>query len=74
MTITEAAKQGITKLRLPQWRMPTDHVELYVVDGRSGPWMKFYSDLNQIVGNDNPMTLSTIMDDTDKWVQYKESE
>lgn len=73
MTIDEAIKKGIFKLRLEIWAAPEDHIELYDAgDGRIGPWVKFYSPLNEPVGNDNPVTLPVWEMEREKdWVEYK---
>jgi hypothetical protein len=38
MTLGEAAKAGITRVRKPNWAFKTDALELYVRDGFYGPW------------------------------------
>jgi len=42
MTIKEAIKNNISKLRKPWWN-PTAHIELYLAgNGFAGPWMKLH--------------------------------
>lgn len=45
MTMLEAAKDGITKLRLPNWG-PLTYVEIDITDGELGPIIHFCSDGN----------------------------
>ncbi len=70
MTISEAARVGITRIRMPGWGIPTDYVELSIADGRLGPWMKYYREINEKLGHRNPLILSSRGDSSGDWVEY----
>ncbi len=58
ITIPEAAKQGISKLRAPHWANPRDHIEIHITrDGGIGPWVALWSEMNGPCGQDNPHKL-----------------
>ncbi len=43
MTLTEAARAGIERVRLPEWA-PLTYVKLDILDGgRCGPWAHLYA-------------------------------
>ena len=55
VSITEAAKRGIVKLRLDRWANPEDHIKINASpDGTLGPWVRLYSPANEILGQANP--------------------
>jgi hypothetical protein len=51
ITIDEAVRLGITKLRAPHWADRTAHIEISVheVDGKNvhGPWVRLYDPSSQ---------------------------
>lgn len=50
MTISEAAKAGIRRLRRPRWADPVAYVRLDLVgEGNRGPWMNLYDRATQNV-------------------------
>lgn len=58
VSINEAAKRGIAKLRLDRWANPEDHIKIDVgSDGTLGPWVRLYSPANEILGQRNPQEL-----------------
>ena len=78
ISINEAAKTGVTRLRRDNWVNPDDHIEIYIADqvkGWAGPWVKLWSPINEpILKQDNPqMLLITSVGDTDDkcWTPYR---
>jgi hypothetical protein len=57
ISIRQAAKQGIAKLRRPEWADPADHIHITIVDGLVGPWVELWSPINQEVNGCNPVKL-----------------
>jgi len=58
MTIREAAKAGIARIRLDTWASKEDYLKLTILPGGLvGPWVKFYSPINEITGQENPQTI-----------------
>lgn len=76
ISINEAIRTGVTKLRLDRWACPEDHIEIYIADqvkGWSGPWVKLWSPTNELIGQKNPqeMLITMIGDLDDKcWSPY----
>lgn len=58
ISINDAIKTGITRLRLDHWANPEDHIEIYITDfkgePRSGPWVKLWSPTLEPLGMENP--------------------
>ena len=78
ISINEAVKTGVTKLRLDHWTDSKDHIEIHIADqikGWVGPWVKFWSPTLEHIGRENPYeTLITEFDADDKcWSPYLES-
>lgn len=78
ISINEAAKIGVTRLRLDNWAEPTDHIEIHITDkikGWIGPWVKFWSPTLEHLGMTNPYkTLIIEFDANDKcWTPYQGS-
>lgn len=77
ISINEAVKTGITKLRLDHWVEPKDHIEIYITHFKgepcSGPWVKFWSPSLEHIGMENPQEmLITEFDTADKcWSKYE---
>ncbi len=61
ISIREAAHRGITKVRLDKWTNPDDYMELTIVDGLLGPWVKLWSPINEVIGATNPQKLLITM-------------
>ncbi len=80
MSINEAVKTGVTKLRLDNWAYKEDYIEIHIADpikGWIGPWVKLWSPLNEIIGRKNPQEmLVTMLGDLDDkcWRIYQSSE
>lgn len=60
ISANDAAQLGITRLRLPKWANPMDHVEITIIDGEPGPWAKLHSPANMMCNNRDPVELSTL--------------
>jgi hypothetical protein len=59
LSIKEAAKQGVERLRKPIWANPLDHVKIDIVEGKHGPWLHLWCPFNtECNGRDPVDTLS----------------
>lgn len=57
ISIRQAAKAGVLRLREPKWTNRMDHIKIDVLQGgEPGPWLRLYSPTNKVLGNDDPMT------------------
>ena len=76
ISVNDARRGGVTKLRLDHWANPADHIEIYLTDARElGPWVKLWSPTNEAIGEKNPQQfLITMLGDLDakSWRQYAE--
>lgn len=61
MSLTEAAAWGITHLRDPRWINPMDHVEIAIINGRVGPWLKLFCPDNLGLNKKDPVQHLTVM-------------
>jgi hypothetical protein len=70
LSINQARKQYITKLRKREWVCKTDHIEIHIDEGMGlpllGPWIKLYSLSNPENDPINPQMLAIIQFDLDK--------
>lgn len=58
-SINEAARQGIERVRKPNWANKLDHLKIDIIDGKPGPWLHLYAPFNlQCNGRDPVDTLS----------------
>jgi hypothetical protein len=58
ISINEAIDRRITKVRLPIWATPSDHLELHITEsGHIGPWVKLWSIHNEMCEQENPHAL-----------------
>ena len=75
MTLSEAAAQGIARLRLPHWANPVSHIKIDIFAGGSyGPWVHFYDPMNEELNGRNPVDMIvTEMGDEDRWEPYHDS-
>lgn len=67
ITITEAAAQGITRLRLPHWVSELDFIEI------AGPLLRLWSPMNQHVNGRDPvtMTIGSFDRDSREWLPHQ---
>lgn len=68
LSIHEAARKGITKLRLPKWVNPMDHIEITILErGNIGPWIKLWSPINKpVMQTTDPQSLLITIFDLDE--------
>src|SRR5262249_49772487 len=73
ISINDAAATGVDKLRKPYWANADDHIKIEIVNGKAGVWLRFYSDLNETLGNPNPVELLGISADYEKkeWIAWE---
>ena len=57
ITIRRAAQDGHTRLRMPHWSNPLDHIEITIHDGMPGPWAKLWSPFNPVCNGRDPMMI-----------------
>lgn len=73
ISINDAGKAGITRLRLDHWTDPEDHIEIHItVSGELGPWIKFWSPTLERIGMKNPYEVIISEFDCDEkcWRPY----
>lgn len=58
ISLRHAATEGISRLRLPRWKEPFDHIEITLLKEHSyGPWVKLYCPANQALNGRDPVEL-----------------
>lgn len=77
ISINEAARQGIERLRLPIWVLPEDHLKIDILESKDGsknpgPWGRLYSPCNLECNGKDPFPLLLLNVDCDKaeWEPY----
>jgi len=68
ISINEAVEQGITRVRMPRWAHDEDHLEIAIVAGRLGPWVKLWSPTNEVIGQKNPQEVLWIGQDNESQI------
>lgn len=66
ISIEEAAKRGVCRLRKPIWSNPLDHLKIDLIEGQLGPWAHLYSPANRALNGRDPIDmlfLGTSIDD-----------
>lgn len=74
MTLEEAAKKRIERVRLDIWSNKNDYLKLTIIDEKLGPILKLYSPTNKIIGEKNPQLTSIYLGNTlevNGFVEYK---
>ncbi len=73
ISMREAAKRGIERIRRPIWADKMDHLKLTIVDGNLGPWIKLYAPFNQECNGRDPVEMLIVQADPDKaaYVPYE---
>lgn len=73
MTIKEAAANGISRLRKPEWTDPNDYMRIDLVSGgMCGPWGHLYSSLQPHISEPTPQDVPLIGDAGDStWLAYE---
>lgn len=57
ISITEAAKRGIERVRDPGWSNPFDHIKIDIIEGEVGPWLHLYAPFNLVCSGRDPVTF-----------------
>lgn len=73
ISLRQAAKLGITRLRLPQWVNPFDHAEITILEGDLGIWIRLWAPFNEECNGQDPVPLLTArmhLDNPD-WLPYE---
>jgi hypothetical protein len=71
MTIDEAVKKGINKIKKSNWVNKNDYLLLDIVDGVYGPWGHLYSSNNELIGNEDPVNILLLNDNSNDWEEFK---
>lgn len=73
ISINEAARRGIERLRLPRWADKMDHIKIDIVDGRLGPWLHLWCPFNTECNGRDPVDqlLSSDWCDEPEWEVYR---
>lgn len=62
ISINDAVKLGIERIRKPMWSDPLDHVKIDIIDGQLGPWIHLFSPENKMFNGKDPIDIPTITD------------
>jgi hypothetical protein len=66
ISINEAARAGIDRLRKPLWANPLDHLKIDIIDGELGPWLHVFAPFNKECNGRDPVDILIIQMDLDK--------
>lgn len=72
ISIKEAAAQGITRLRLPKWANPMDHLKIDIIGEQLGPWLHLYAPFNKECNGRDPFQFLSFNYDiaSRDWLPY----
>jgi hypothetical protein len=72
ISIREAAKRGIERLRSPKWVTPEDHLKIDIVNGVPGPWVHLYAPFNLECNGVDPVDVLCVQMNYESpdWVSY----
>lgn len=63
ISIKDAAKQGIARIRKPVWADPLDHIKIDILsDGTPGPWAHLYAPFNKACNGRDPVDMLLMLD------------
>lgn len=65
ISVTQAAKQGIARIRKPIWANQLDHLKIDIIDGVPGPWLHLYCPFNKECNGRDPVNVLCIDSDYD---------
>ncbi len=65
ISVTQAAKQGVARLRKPIWANKMDHLKIDIIDGTPGPWLHMYCPFNKECNGRDPVDILGIGSDYD---------
>ena len=57
ISIADAAKLGIERVRLPQWANPLDHLKIDIIKGKPGPWLHLFAPFNKECNGRDPVNF-----------------
>ena len=57
ISINQAVKRGIERLRKPMWANPLDHFKIDIVGGKLGPWLHLYAPFNKECNGRDPVDV-----------------
>lgn len=57
ISINEAVKLGVPRLRKPNWANPLDHLKIDIIDGQIGPWLHLYAPFNISINGRDPVDM-----------------
>lgn len=57
ISINDAVKLGIERIRKPMWSDQFDHVKIDIIDGQLGPWIHLFSPENKMFNGKDPVNL-----------------
>ena len=55
ISINQAVKKKVDRLRKPIWANPMDHFKIDIVGDKLGPWLHFYSPFNKECNGRDPI-------------------
>lgn len=72
MTLNEAVKRGISRLRIAKWRNPHAYMKIDLIGNTRGPWGRLYDRKTQeIIEEPTPQSWFLLGEDSDEWEEYK---
>lgn len=60
ISINDAVKLGIERIRKPMWSDPFDHVKIDIIDGQLGPWIHLFCPNNKLFNGTDPVNLPSM--------------
>ena len=61
ISINDAVRAGIVRLRKPVWVNKMDHIKIDIVEGALGPWVHLYAPFNLRCNGRDPVNLLTVL-------------
>ena len=73
ISLIDAAKAGIDRVRLPIWRHPMDHIKIDIIAGRPGPWLHLFCPFNVECNGKDPVDMSIFQHNVNakEWAAYQ---
>ena len=72
MTLNEAAKGGINRVRRPMWANPNAYARIDLVSGGMGPWLHLYDrDSQEVIGATTPQRFMLLNDTLNDYEEYQ---
>lgn len=70
LSIAEAARRGISRLRQPQWANPMDHLKITIIAGSVAPLVRLYAPFNKECNGRDPVVLFLDQPNDRIWLEY----